>query len=83
MATADEQIRVSEAVKRELDRRRRPEESYSDVIERLLDDDRDLFAGFGVFEDTDRGRAMREVHERTEERSRERIQEMADARNTE
>jgi len=80
MATADEQIRITERVKRELDRRRREGESYNDVLERLLEDDRDLLAGFGAFEGTDRGEAMREVHERGKENSRERIEEMADAR---
>jgi predicted CopG family antitoxin len=80
MATANEQIRVSDTVKRELDRRRREGESYNDVLERILEDERDLLAGFGAFKDTDRGEAMREVHERTKEKSRERIEAMADSR---
>ncbi|PSQ11169.1 hypothetical protein BRC93_06795 [Halobacteriales archaeon QS_5_70_15] len=80
MATADEQIRVTDRVKRELDRRRREGESYNDVVERLLEDDRDLLAGFGAFKGTDRGEVMREVHERGKKKSRERIEEMADAR---
>jgi predicted CopG family antitoxin len=46
MATADEQIRVSDRVKRELDRRRREGESYNDVLERVLDEERT-----GTFED--------------------------------
>jgi predicted CopG family antitoxin len=40
MATADEQIRVSNRVKRELDRLRREGESYNDVLERVLEEDR-------------------------------------------
>ena len=80
MGTANEQIRVSDAVKRELDRRRREGESYNDVLERILDEERDVLAGFGAFEGTDRGEATRGVHERGKEKSRERIEEMADAR---
>lgn len=80
MGTACEQIRISAVVKRELDRRKREDESYNDVIERVLDDDRDLLAGFGAFEGTDRAAAMREVHERGEETSRERIRKMAEGR---
>lgn len=51
MATADEQIHVSDGVKRELDRRRREGESYNDVLARILDEDRDLLAGFGRWSD--------------------------------
>jgi predicted CopG family antitoxin len=66
MATADEQIRVSDAVKRELDRRRREGESYNDVLERLLDEERDLLAGFGRWSDehAERVRAAREQSKR-------------------
>ena len=80
MATADEQIRVSDTVKRELDRRRREGESFNDVLERMLEDDRDLLAGFGAFKGTDRGEAMREVHDRGKEKSRERTEAMAERR---
>jgi predicted CopG family antitoxin len=64
MATADEQIRVSDRVKRELDRRRREGESYNDVLERVLadDSDSDFYDGFGILSDeqADRIRAERE-----------------------
>ena len=73
MASADEQIRVSDTVKRELDRRRREGESYTDVLQRLLDDDRDLLAGFGRWSDenADRVRSARETSTRkSKERSR-------------
>lgn len=80
MGTADEQIRVSDAVKRELDERRREGESFNDVLERILEDDRDLLAGFGAFDGTDRGETTRDVHERGEEKSRTRISSMADGR---
>jgi predicted CopG family antitoxin len=43
---------VSDAVKRELDRRRWEDESYNDVLKRILEDeDRDLLAGFGRWSD--------------------------------
>jgi len=80
MGTADKQIRVSETVKRELNQRRREGESFNDVLERILDDDRDLLAGFGAFKGTDRGETMRDVRERGKEKSRERIEAMAEAR---
>lgn len=83
MGTATKQIRISEAVKRELDRRRRADESFNDVLERLLEDDRDLLAGFGAFEGTDRGEAMRRSHTRGNEQSADRIAAMADERSEE
>lgn len=53
MATADEQIRVSDRVKKELDRRRREGESYNDVLERLLEERTrvDFEDGFGMLSD--------------------------------
>lgn len=64
MATANEQIRVSDRVKRHLDRRRQSGESYNDVLERLLSErsDGDFHDGFGLLSDeqTDRLREERE-----------------------
>jgi predicted CopG family antitoxin len=77
---ADEHIRVTEQVKRALENRKREGESYNDVLERLLEDDRDLLAGFGAFKGTDRGETMREVHDRGKEKSRKRIDAMAERR---
>jgi predicted CopG family antitoxin len=53
MATADEQIRVSERINRELERRRREGESYNDVLERVLEDEPagDFYDGFGRWSD--------------------------------
>jgi len=67
MGTADEQIRVSESIKHELERRRREGESYNDVLERVFDEtDRDLLAGFGRWSDehADRVRESRETAKR-------------------
>lgn len=69
MGAADEQIRVSDTVKREIERRMRTDESYNDVLERLFsidrDRDRDLLAGFGRWTDeqADRARSSREAYE--------------------
>ena len=76
MGTADEQIRVSDAVKRELDRRRREGESYNDVLQRLLEDDRDLLAGFGRWSD-ERAERARAVREQSKQQSKERMQRLA------
>ena len=50
MATVDEQIRISDRVKRRLDSRRREGESYNDVLNRLLGEttDSDFEDGFGL-----------------------------------
>ena len=62
MRAANEQIRVSETMKREIERRRREGESYNDVLERMFSTDRDLLAGFGRWPDkrADRARETRE-----------------------
>ncbi|RJX49647.1 antitoxin VapB family protein [Halonotius pteroides] len=83
MGTANKQIRVSESVKRELEQRRHEGESFNDVLERLLDDDRDLLAGFGAFSGTDRAEAMRAVHERGNQESDSRVSAMTEARTDE
>ena len=77
MGAADEQIRVSDTVKREIERRRREGESYNDVLERLFgtdrDRDRDLLAGAG-FWSSETAEQARENRETYEEKSIERMQ---------
>ena len=77
MATADEQIRVSDTVKRELDRRRREGESYNDVLQRMLEGDRDLLAGFGRWSDEHADR-VREAREKSKKNSKDRMRRLAD-----
>lgn len=77
--SAAEQIRISGLNKDRLDRRKREGESYNDVIARLLDDDRDLLAGFGAASGRDGG-GMRAVHEDTRRKSAERIDRLAAGR---
>jgi predicted CopG family antitoxin len=77
MATADEQIRVSDTVKRALDRRRREGESYNDVLERLLADERDLLAGFGRWSD-EQADQVRDAREQAKAKSKERMRRLAD-----
>jgi predicted CopG family antitoxin len=78
MGTANEQIRVSERVKRLLDRRRREGESYNDVLERMLDEDtdRDFLAGFGRWSDEHADR-VREARQASKEASKERMRRLA------
>jgi len=73
MGTANEQIRVSETVKRELERRRREGESYNDVLERVFDEsDRDLLAGFGRWSD-DHAERARERRRAAKRKSKEQM----------
>ena len=77
MGAADDQIRVSEEVKRKIERRRRGDESYNDVLERLLEDDRDLLSGFGRWSD-ERADEIRERREEAKRRSKERMERLAE-----
>lgn len=76
MATANEQIRVSDTVKRELDHRRREGESYNDVLQRMLEDDRDLLAGFGRWSD-EQAERVREARESSTQKSKERMRRLS------
>jgi predicted CopG family antitoxin len=79
MAAADEQIRVSGRVKRELDRRRREGESYNDVLERVLDEDRvgDFYDGFGRWSD-EHAERVREARRKSKEKRKQRMRERAE-----
>jgi predicted CopG family antitoxin len=81
MGTANEQIRVSDRVKRELDRLRREGESYNDVLERVLDERRggDFDDGFGRWSDEDAER-VREGRQSAKEQRKERMRERAGRR---
>mgnify|MGYP000513046833 CR=1 FL=1 len=84
MATADEQIRVSNRVKRLLDRRRAEGESYNDVLERVLEESTqgDFNDGFGRWsdEEADRVREQREAAKADRKaRMRRRVSEDEDA----
>lgn len=79
MATADEQIRVSDRVKRELDRLRREGESYNDVLERVLDEDRggDFYDGFGRWSD-DEAERVREGRRMSKKKRKQRMNDRAE-----
>jgi predicted CopG family antitoxin len=81
MATADEQIRVSDRVKRLLDRQRREGESYNDVLERLLEEktEADFYDGFGVLSD-DEADWIREEREKAKEKRKERMRRLGENR---
>ena len=80
--SANEHIRVSEETKERLRRRKRTDESFNDVIRRLLDDDRDLLAGFGAADDRE-GETLAETVARRKERSQRRIDDLAESREDE
>lgn len=72
MGTANEQIRVSDAVKRELDRRKREGESYNDVLERVFDGESvgEFDDGFGRWSDAESQRVREAREEAKKERKR-------------
>jgi predicted CopG family antitoxin len=80
MGTADKQIRVSDEVKRMLDRRRRKGESYNDTLERLLGDgpEASFYDGFGVLSD-DEAETVREERENAREKRRRRRRRLEDS----
>jgi len=80
MGVADEQIRVSEAVKRDIDRRRREGESYNDVLERLLNGESatDFYEGFGLLSDEEAD-WIREKREEAKEKRKRRMRRLEDA----
>ncbi|WP_227379296.1 antitoxin VapB family protein [Haladaptatus halobius] len=80
--TADKHIRVSPEHYERLAQRRRRGESFDDVIGRLLADERDLLAGFGIWEGTDQREVVEEIHSARKQESRERIDEMGKRHST-
>jgi predicted CopG family antitoxin len=75
MASADTQIRVSEKVKKMLDRRKREGESYNDVVERVLGENTepDFYDGFGRWSDEEAER-VREERRKDKEKRKQRMQ---------
>ena len=61
--------------KKRLRRWKRDDESFNDVITRLLDEDRDLLAGFGAGDDRD-GERLAETVARRKEHSQQQIDEL-------
>ena len=64
-------IRVSEDVYERLKARKREDESFTDLLERIVEDDRDIYAGFGAWEDA--AEEMRETHEKMNEEMEENV----------
>lgn len=73
------QIRISPENYERLARRKRDDESFDDVIDRLLDDDRNLLAGFGTASE-ERSERAHEARERSKRKSKERIARLAENR---
>ena len=74
-------VRISTETRERLKARKHGDESYEAVISRLLDSDRDLLAGFGAWEGTDKLAAFERVHEEHERDSTARIERIAEHRN--
>lgn len=70
--SADDHVRISEETKERLRRRKQEDESFDEVIVRLLDEDRDLLAGFGTGDDRT-GDTLAETVARRKERSGRRV----------
>lgn len=81
MATADEQIRVSGWIKRELDKRRREGESYNDVLERLLGEysEASFDDGFGMLSD-EQANCIRERHKEAKAKRKRRSKQLDEDR---
>ena len=79
MGVADEQIRVSETVKRKIERRRREGESYNDALERILDEEDagNFYDGFGRWSDEEADR-VREGRRKSKEKRKRRMRERAE-----
>jgi predicted CopG family antitoxin len=79
MATADEQIRISDRVKQRLDSRRRDGESYNDVLDRLLGEttDSDFEDGFGLLSEA-QGGWVREQRDDAKDERKERMRGFGD-----
>ncbi|MFB6194453.1 MAG: antitoxin VapB family protein [Halobaculum sp.] len=76
---SDTTIRLSTDAKRRLDLHKRDEESYEDVIVRLTE--RDRWAGFGAFEETDADEAaegLSEIRSDMDREMSERIERIGD-----
>lgn len=78
MAIADEQIRVSGRVKRELKRRMREGESFNDVLKRILTEntEADFYDGFGILSD-EQADSIREEREPAREKRKGRLRRLA------
>lgn len=76
MGVADKQIRVSETVKRKIERRRQEGESYNDVLERILTEETtgDFDDGFGRWSDEETTK-VRERRQKAKEQRKRRMRE--------
>jgi hypothetical protein len=76
---AEEQIRVSRRVKREIERRRRESESYNDVLERILAEEYtgDFYDGFGRWSDEEAER-VRDSRRKSKQKRKRRMRERAE-----
>lgn len=81
MGVADKQIRVSESVKRTIERRRREGESYNDVLERIFSDERDVdfYDGWGYWSD-EKAERVRKARQQAKAKRKRRMTERVEER---
>lgn len=60
-------IRVSEEIYERLEARKREGESFTDLLDRLLIEERGIYAGFGAWSNSSGTKKMHEAHERLNE----------------
>jgi len=79
MGTADEQIRVSNTVKRELEKRKREDESYNDVLERVLGEKAvgNFDDGFGRWSAED-AQSVRKARKKAKKKRKDRMRRRAE-----
>jgi predicted CopG family antitoxin len=65
-------IRVSEEVYDRLKTRKRDDESFTDLLDRLVEQERDIYAGFGAWEEA--AEEMEKTHERMNEEMEEEVE---------
>lgn len=74
--TSETTISLPDEAYDRLEARRRDGETLTDVIDRLQDDEIDIYRGFGIFADTDIEDAVAEVKREMDEDFEERIDEV-------
>ncbi|SDF01132.1 antitoxin VapB family protein [Halorientalis regularis] len=81
MGSANEHIRVSSSVKERLDSLRGDDESYNDVLERLVEkqSEKDFETGFGILSGSDTSGHVEAVREAMDEQMADRLDAVTDS----
>jgi len=71
-------IRVSDEIYERLEARKQEDESFTDLLGRLTEEERDIYAGFGAWSDSDATEKMRDAHEDLNEETGEDVDKFRD-----